>query len=107
MRRSIGQQGQFSLRKALTVATTPGHGNLKRCHDNMRSVLGAAGTLKPARIPPGRMWEETEERGKSFMGNKAALPGISAIIAFEGLVYLLAKNAQKPNRSRSLACANL
>lgn len=42
MRRSVGQQGQFSMRKALTAATTPGHGYMKRCHDKMRSILGIA-----------------------------------------------------------------
>lgn len=28
-----------AMRKALTEATTGGHGYMKRCHDNMRSVL--------------------------------------------------------------------
>ncbi len=39
MSRSGSPQGQFSLRKALTVATTPGSGYLKRCRYKMRSVL--------------------------------------------------------------------
>ena len=39
MLRSKGSQGQFFLRKALTVATTGGHGYMQRCHDNMRSEL--------------------------------------------------------------------
>lgn len=36
---SNGSQGQVLLRQALTVATTGGHGYMKRCHDKMRSEL--------------------------------------------------------------------
>ena len=44
--------------EALTEATTPGHGYMKRCRDNMRSVLGEADTLKSAGISPGLMWKK-------------------------------------------------
>ena len=39
MLHSNGQQGQVSMRQALTVATTGGHGYMKRCRDKMRSEL--------------------------------------------------------------------
>ena len=39
MLHSKGQQGQVSMRQALTVATTGGHGYMKRCRDKMRSEL--------------------------------------------------------------------
>lgn len=41
MLHSDGSQGQFSQRKALTVATTGGHSYMQRCYDNMRSELTA------------------------------------------------------------------
>ena len=44
--------------EALTEATTPGHGYMKRCRDNMRSVLGEADTLKSAGTSPGLMWKK-------------------------------------------------
>lgn len=47
MLHSNGQQGQLSLREALTVATTGGHSYMKRCYDNMRSErLNMAGKSK-------------------------------------------------------------
>lgn len=46
MPHSKGQQGQFSLRKALTAATTGGHGYMKRCYDNMRSELTEYGGIE-------------------------------------------------------------
>ena len=39
MLRSKGQQGQVSLRQALTVATTGTCGYMQRCHAKMRSEL--------------------------------------------------------------------
>ena len=57
LEQSAGTAAQIRA-EALTEATTPGHGYMKRCRDNMRSVLGEADTLKSAGISPGLMWKK-------------------------------------------------
>ncbi len=57
MSRSGSPQGQFSWRKALTVATTPGSGYLKRCRYKMRSELNGVVSRK-SQASPALMWIE-------------------------------------------------
>lgn len=45
-------------------------------------------------------------KGKSSYVEKAALPGISAAVAFEGLVDLFAEYTKKSDGCRPLACAD-